>query len=112
MAALYACDVVVLREPFVQEREIGSQQLRDRSVLTDHRVEEQLGFLLHGLPKRIVERQRERISRADRRNVPNEQPLACEVFRQGDRARIGDHASNLPLEHHRILQHSLLRHFQ
>ena len=49
-------DAVVPREPLVDERVVGGQQVEHAAILADDAVEEQLGLALHRLGQRVVER--------------------------------------------------------
>ncbi len=100
---------VVLGQPLVDERVVGVQQFDDAAIFADDGVEEQLHFAPHRLPQRVVEvgiNQRQRTGALQAAQV---QPLAREILRERFSPRVLQHAADLPLEHHRILEPALAR---
>ena len=98
VAALDVGNAVVPREPLVDERVVGAQQVEHVAVLAHDAVEEQLGFPAKRLPQVVVE-----IGKALRRartHVAEIQPLPREI-RDERGARIGHHPPDLPREHGR-----------
>ena len=97
----------MLREPFVDERVIGCQQIDDAPVLANDGVEHQLHLPAHGLAERVVEVRIDQRQRPSTLHPPQVEPLAGEVHGQRLGARILEHPQDLALEHRRILQPAL-----
>ena len=102
--ALHVRDAVVLRQPLVDERVVGGQQVDGRPVFADDAVEEQLHLALEGQRQRVaVVGKEERIGH-DVGQPAQRQPLPGEVGGEGLGARVGQHPPRLPLEHRRLVQ--------
>ena len=67
VAALDVRDAVVPRQPLVQERVVGAQQVERAAVLADDAVEEQLGLAPERLAQRVVEVGKDALHRHRRR---------------------------------------------
>ena len=114
-AEVTAVDVrnaVVLRQPFVDERVVGAQQIQHAAILAEDAVEEQLGFLPERLTEIVVEVRKQSHVRRDRREVAQVQPLRGEVVHERARPRVGEHPPRLPLEHGRLVEFAGNRHAQ
>ena len=87
VAALDVRDAVVLREPLVEERVVGGQQLEHAAVLAHDAVEK--SSVSRCMLCRSVSSNVERVglARAGRRQVAHQQPLAAEVRRSASRDR-------------------------
>src|SRR5687768_16766313 len=108
-AEVAAADVlhpVVTRQPLVNERVVGIEQLDDRPILTDDGAEEHLGFAAERLAQVVVEARRLGL---DVSQLPQIQPLTGEVFDQRVGLRIGKHARHLALQGCRVAQAALAR---
>ena len=93
----------MLRQPLVDERVVGVQQVEHAAILAHDAVEEQLGLALEGLPQVVVE-----VGEDEQIGIPvaqlaQEQPLSGEVGDQRLRSRIGEHPPDLPLQDGGIL---------
>ena len=102
--AVDAGDAVVAREPLVDERVVGIEQIEREPVLADDAREEQLGFPAERLAHVVVEVREQQQVRRDLVQIAQLQPLAGERVHQRVGARIGDHAPHLRLEHARRAQ--------
>ena len=92
-------DPVEPREPLVQVRVVGRQQLDEGPVVAYLMLEEQLGLAAERLAQVVVELGvRARVG-VDGPQVPDEQPLPAEVPGQRRRPRVGEHAAHLRGEH-------------
>ncbi len=103
-AAVDVRDAVMLREPFVDERVVGAQEIERASILAQDALEKELGLLPEGLPEIVVEVRKQPHVRRDRRKIPQLQPLRCEVGHQGSRTLVGEHPPHLPLERRRLME--------
>ena len=99
VAAVDVRDAVVLGQALVQERVVRLQQVEHAAVLAQDALEQQLRLLAEGLPQVVVEVGEQAQVRGDRIQVAQVQPLAREVAHQALRARVGQHAADLPFEH-------------
>ncbi len=97
----------MLGKPFVHEREIGGQQFDHAPVLTQHGIQEQIGFLAECLPQAIVEIGEQQFVRLLRFDVAQIEPLLREVRHHRFRPVVGQHAMNLAIEHRRVFQLAL-----
>ena len=87
------------REPFVEERVVGADEVQDARVAEQHALEEQFGLAQHVLAQVVVPvRELEQVGRLGR-DVAQLQPLLREVRDERVRARVGEHPPHLPLEH-------------
>ena len=67
------------REPLVQERVVGAQQIERTAVVADDAVEEQLGLAPECLAQTVIEVRKDALHRHRRVEVAQEQPLSGEV---------------------------------
>ena len=96
------------RELLVDERVIGVEQLEHTPVLAQRAANEQLGFTLERIHQREVVVWIALGIDDDFGHAPKVEPLRREVVDERiGRARIGEHALHLPLEHERIAQLAL-----
>ena len=98
VAAVDVGDPVVLRQPLVDERVVGRQELGDAAVLAHDVLEQELGLAPHRLPQVVVEIRELLDVRPRALQVAQEQPLAGEVLDERRRARIGEHSLDLLVE--------------
>ena len=112
IAPLHVGDAVVLGQPSVQERVIGGQQLEHAAVLTQDAVQKELRFPMEAASQRFVEIGKQELVRFLRFDVAEVQPLRGEVRHHRFRTRIRQHAGDVPLEHHTVLQLSARRRAQ
>src|SRR5262245_23930152 len=89
----------MLREPLVEKRVVGTQQIAHASVLAQNAVDEELGLLAKRLTEVVVEVGIQANVRVDRCEVAQPEPLPGEVARDVVRARIGEHSADMALEH-------------
>ena len=101
----------MLREPLVDERVIGRQQVEQAPVLAEHTRDEQLRLGEKRLAQRFIERKDHGIG-FDRFHISQAQPLAREVGHQRVGARVVQHPAHLMLQHGRILQLPFFRQSQ
>ena len=98
--AVDAGDAVVPRQPLVDERVVGAQQLQRAAVLAQDVREEQLGFAAEGLADVVVEvREHQDVGLDLRFEVAQLQPLAGEVADQRVGPRVGEHPPDLGRQH-------------
>ena len=98
VAPPHARDAVVPRQPLVDERVVGVEQLQHAAVLGDDRGEQQLGLAPEGPPQVVVEVAEAPRLGNDVLQVAQVEPLAREVVHQRRRARVGQHPAHLPLQ--------------
>ena len=98
VAAMNVRNAVILREALVQEGVVRPDQVQRAAILADDAVDEELGFLPERLAHVVVEVGKQLRARDDRVEIPQPQPLPCEVGREVRRSRIGDHSARLLLE--------------
>ena len=98
VAAVDVRHAVVPRQPLVDERVVGVEQVEHAAVLRDDALEEQLRFLAERLPQLVVEVREVARRRHVALQVAQQQPLAGEVVGERPRLRVGEHAHDLPLE--------------
>jgi hypothetical protein len=72
VTALHAGDAVVTRQPFVEERVVGAEQIVGAPVLADEAVEEELRLASEGLPEGVVEVREDALHRHRSVEVPQE----------------------------------------
>ena len=97
-------DPVVAREPLVDERVVGRQQVEHAPVLGHEAREEQLGLAAERLPQVVVEIGEPLDDGNVALEAPQGQPLAGEVGGQRRRPRVGQHPPHLALEDPRLAQ--------
>ena len=86
----------MLREPLVQERVVGVQQLHRAAVVAQDVAEKHFGFAAEALADVVVEiREHQQVGRDLRLQVSELQPLAGEVADEGVRALVRDHPLHL-----------------
>src|SRR5206468_10266063 len=82
MAAVDVWHAVVAREPLVQERVIGGQQLERAAILPHDALEKQLRLALKRSAQRVIEIGKARRHRSGARQVAQVQPLSGEVVHE------------------------------
>ena len=93
------------REPFVDERVVGAQQIRDAAIFAQGARDEELGLLPEAVQQVVVEVRIEIRMHDHLLDAPQVQPLGGEVVdERADGARIGQHAADLLFEHRRLRQ--------
>ena len=97
--AVDPADAVVPRQPLVDERVVGIQQIERAAVLAHDAREQQLGFAAQRLADVVVEVGEQQHVRRDLVQVAQLQPLTGERVHQRVGARIRDHAPHLRVEH-------------
>ena len=88
----------MLREPLVDERVVGREEIEDAPVFAHDAVEEQLHFAAHRLTQRIVEVRIDHRQRSGALQTAQVEPLAGEILGEGIGARIFQHALDLTFE--------------
>jgi hypothetical protein len=104
MASINAFDPVMPRQPLVQVRIVGSQQLLDGTILTNLTFEEQFRLLSHGFAQGRVDVRELTCIRFVRSNVSHFQPLFDEITQEPRRTAIREHAANLIRQRTRLFQ--------
>jgi hypothetical protein len=84
----------VLRQPLVQERVVGAQQIERAAIFADDAVEEELGFAAERLAQAVIEVREDALHRHGRVEIAKEEPLPCEIGHEGVCARFGQHAAD------------------
>ena len=103
-----AGDAVVACEPLVDEGVVGVEQIQHAAVLVQGAGQEQRGLLPERLDQVVVEvGERYRVA-GHVLQVAQVQPLDGEVVDERPRARLGQHAPDLRLQHRRGGQRALL----
>ena len=97
---------VVSRQPFVDERVIGVQEIHDVAVFVEDAADKQFHFLSESRLQAIVEVREKNGVRIDLVEIAHAQPLKREVRDQRFGPRIGEHAAHLLFQHDRIAQSS------
>ena len=92
-------DAVVLRQPLVDERVVGGQQIEHAAVLAHDALEKQLGLAPERLPQVVVEVRKDSEFGHDAAEIAQLQPLAGEIADERLRPRIGQHAPHLLRQH-------------
>ncbi len=100
---------VVPGQALVHEGVVRAQELDDAAILLQLALEEERRFLQERVAKVLVEIGEEIGIRRDVADVLQHQPLPGEVLDERLRARIGEHAPDLLLQHRSILQLAALR---
>src|SRR5438874_184494 len=88
LLALNALDAVVFRQTFVDEAEVGVEEIEDTAVLAQDRLEEQLGLADHGRAQLLVEVGKDLRIGGDIGQLPQREPLPRKILHQGGRLRI------------------------
>ena len=109
VTAAHAADAVVPRQPLVDERVVGAQELEGAPVLAQLTLEEQPGLLPEGLAQILVELGKHVHVRHGRFQVAGVEPLAEEARRERPRAGIGEHPPYFLLQDRPVLQHPRVR---
>ena len=109
-AAVHAGNAVMPREPFVDERVVGADEIQHAAIFTERARQKQPRLLFEGLQQAVVE-VRIRIGiDDDLADAAEVQPLGGEVVDERARgARVGQHAPHLLLERRRLRQLAVLR---
>ena len=102
-------DAVVPRQPLVDERVVGVQEIHDAAVFAHDAVEEERRLFLHRLPKVVVEIGEGFQIRNGVLEIAQVQPLLGEVGDQRLRSRVCQHPLDLLFEHGGIFQLALAR---
>lgn len=100
-----ACDVldaVVAGEAFVEDGEVGVDEVRDGKVFFEEVAEEALGFANHRFLKHGVELGEEFFGGRGEFDFPKSEPLAGEVFEEAFALGVGEHALDLRVTDFRI----------
>ena len=91
---------VMLREPLVDERVVGAQQLQRAAVVAQDVAEKHLGLASKTLADVVIEvREHQQVGRDLRLEVAELQPLAGEVADKSVRTFVRDHPLHLGREH-------------
>ena len=98
LRAQHRGDAVVPREPLVQERVVGGEQVADVAILEQHARHEGLDLDGHVLPQLVVERRKQIRIGLHFAELVEIQPLEREVAHQARRARVVQHPKRLGLE--------------
>ncbi len=80
MIAVDIGDAVVLREPLVDERVVGGQEVEQRPILPEHVFDEQPGLGMESLPQILVEVGKDIDVRCGDVQFAECQPLRSEVL--------------------------------
>ena len=107
LAAVDVGDAVMPRQPLVDERVVGIQQIHDAAVFAHDAVEEQRRLFLHRLAKVVVEIGERFQIRSGALEIAQVQPLLGEVGDQRVGSRVRQHPLDLLLEHGRVFQFAL-----
>jgi hypothetical protein len=92
----------VPRQPFVEERVVGGEQIQDAAIGPQLVVHQQLGFPQERASQVLVELGEDvRIGRPAR-DLAEAEPLAGEVLGERTRARVPQHPADLRFDHARI----------
>ncbi len=94
----------MLREPFVDERVIGREQVEDAAVLVNDAAEEQLDLAPESFAQRAIEVREQIHDGLAGLHAAHVQPLPREVLDERVRARVRDHPLDLLLEHRGVVQ--------
>ena len=94
----------MLREAFVHERVVGSQQIDDAAVLAKHALQKQGGFTFEGVPQTEVEVGKQSRARRLRVHITQVQPLRGKIGRKRLGAGIAKHPAHLLIQHGSIAQ--------
>src|SRR5207253_11111605 len=97
-----ARNAVMLRQPLVEKRVIGPQQILDRPILANLALEEELRLPSHGVTQCGIEL--ELLGGLLRAQVPYLEPLLGKVFQEAARPIVGEHPPNLLCQDLRIGQ--------
>ena len=97
------------RQPLVDERVVGGQQVEDVAVLPNDALEEQLGLALQALSQFVVPVGVEDAVGRRGRQVAEVEQLLREARDERIGARIGEHPPHLLLEHFGLAQSALGR---
>src|SRR5207247_5346097 len=104
MAAIYVRDPVMPRQPLVDERVVGAQEIDNTAVLADDAPGEELGFPVERLAQVVVEVRKRLGIRRHVPHVPQEEPLPGEVVHERAGAVVGEEPAHLLLQHLRMPQ--------
>ena len=103
---------VVSCEPFVDEGVIRVHQIEDAAVFLNDALKEEQRFLAERAAQIVVEVDELRRQRRHVAEVPEIQPLPCEVRRERRRLGIGQHAPDLRAQHTRFAEFGTARDLQ
>ena len=97
-------DAIVPREPFVEERVVGREQVADVSIVRQHARDERLELDGHIPPQQLVEGGKQIRIGLHLRELVRIQPLDREVAHQARGARVVQHPKRLGSEHGWVAQ--------
>ena len=110
LRSLDAVDLVVGRQPLIDERVVGVDHLQDAAVFANDGVEEEDGLLAHRRRQLVVEfRERPGVRPDGVAKRPGSEPLGGEPIRQAAGTRVAHHPSHLPAQNHLVVQLALCR---
>ena len=89
-------------KPFVDIRVVGREEIHDAAILAKLAFDEQLGFSRQGHAQAFVELWLCNGVREGLTNISQHQPLSGEVVHQGLGAGIGQHPTDLLLQHNGV----------
>ena len=98
LPAVHAGDAVVLRQPAVEHREVGGDEVGQAQVVLEHFVEEQLRLLDHRHLQHVVEFGIQDVAGFRGVDLAQAEPLADEVLGEGRRLRVLEHPLDLLAE--------------
>src|SRR6187549_3853603 len=101
-------NAVVQREPLVDERVVGGEQLENRAILSEDAVHEQFHFTAEGGAQAVVEVREDDRVRIDLFECPHLQPLKGETGHERFGSRIGQQSTHLRFENSRRGQRTAL----
>src|SRR5580692_3828600 len=96
------------RQPFVEERIVRAQQLRQWAILAYLILKKKLGLASHGFAQRWVEVRESPSIRCSRVNIAHLKPLLDEVVQETRQPPVREHAVNLLLNDDWIAELPLL----
>ena len=97
------------RQPLIDERVVGIQEIHHAAVLTHDAVEEQGCLVLHRLPKVVVEIGEGFQVRNGVLEISQVQPLLGEIGDERLGSRVSQHSLDLLFEHDGLFQFALAR---
>ena len=104
VVAVNVRDLIMARQPLVDERIVRGQQLQNATVVLQLTRDEQLGLLLHGVTQVLVEVREGIHIGNDARDFSQLQPLIGKIIDQGARAGVAEHPPNLLIQDRRIVE--------
>src|SRR5437763_1609119 len=107
LIATDAGDAVMARQPLVQKREIGVEEIENAAVFLDDGFKEQFGLLEHGGAKSFVKAREKLRIRRSVFQAAQFQPLPGKIRDQGVRFAILEHAPHLCIQNRLFMQLAL-----